>query len=56
MATTGIWKVEKRLDRVIDYVINPEKTTKDSIYKELHNIDDYSNINYETEDNFCIWT
>ena len=50
MATTGIWKVEKRLDRVIDYVINPEKTTKDSIYKELHNIDDYSNINYETED------
>ena len=35
MATTGIWKVEKRLDRVIDYVINPEKTTKDSIYKKL---------------------
>lgn len=50
MATTGIWKAEKRLDRVIDYVINPEKTTKDSIYKELHNIDDYNNINYETEE------
>ena len=36
MATTGIWKVEKRLDHVIDYVINPEKTMKDGDYQELH--------------------
>ena len=30
MATTGIWKVEKRLDHVLDYVMNPEKTTTDN--------------------------
>ena len=41
MATTGIWKVEKRLDHVIDYVINPEKTMKDRDYQELHKLDGY---------------
>ena len=50
MATTGIWKVEKRLDHVIDYVINPEKTTKDGDYQELHKLDGYEKLNYETEE------
>ena len=26
MATTGIWKIEKRLDNVLDYTTNVEKT------------------------------
>ena len=33
MATTKIWKVQKRLDRVIDYATNEEKT-KNEFYKE----------------------
>ena len=37
IATTGIWKIEKRLDNVIDYTTNIEKTInsdygKDSYY------------------------
>jgi len=50
MATTGIWKIEKRLDHVIDYVSNPEKTTKISeSYKELHQFSEYDNLNFNTE-------
>jgi len=49
MATTGIWKVEKRLDHVIDYVVNPEKTTKVD-YQELHKLEEYSNSSYNTEE------
>ena len=45
IATTGIWKIEKRLDNVIDYTTNIEKTInsdygKDSYY-DLHNVIDY---------------
>ena len=34
MATTKIWKVQKRLDHVIDYATNEEKT-KNKFYKEI---------------------
>lgn len=55
MATTGIWKIEKRLDHVIDYVSNPEKTTKDSeSYQELHKLNEYDNLNYNTEEELYI--
>lgn len=51
MATTGIWKIEKRLDHVIDYVSNPEKTTKESeSYQELHQFSEYDNLNFNTEE------
>ena len=50
MATTGIWKVEKRLDHVIDYVINPEKTTKEESYQELHKFSEYESLNYNSEE------
>jgi len=51
MATTGIWKIEKRLDHVIDYVSNPEKTTKISeSYQELHQFSEYDNLNFNTEE------
>lgn len=51
MATTGIWKIEKRLDHVIDYVSNPEKTTIDSkSYQELHQFSEYDSLNFNTEE------
>ena len=53
MATTGIWKIDKRLDNVITYTTNVEKTTKESndsnSYNELHNVIDYIESNYKTE-------
>ena len=54
MATTGIWKVEKRLDHVLDYVMNVDKTTKLShdskVYQELHCMKEYSNMDYNSEE------
>ena len=48
MATTGIWKIEKRLDHVIDYTTNIEKTLNSDYgkeaYKELHNVIELSLI------------
>lgn len=41
MATTKIWKVEKRLDHVIDYATNEEKT-KNKFYKEIQ--DDFYSV------------
>ena len=41
MATTKIWKVEKRLDHVIDYATNEEKT-KNKFYKEAQ--DDFYSV------------
>lgn len=57
MATTGIWKVEKRLDHVIEYVMNPEKTIKDdcnAFYQELHNSEEYESIGFNTEESCYI--
>lgn len=53
MATTGIWKVTKRLDHVIDYVMNPEKTIKDDdnkCYRELHGFEEFENLGFNTEE------
>ncbi|MDL2274086.1 relaxase/mobilization nuclease domain-containing protein [Oscillospiraceae bacterium OttesenSCG-928-G22] len=40
MATTSIWHVKHRLDRVLDYVVNPEKTRPDAAHgfllRDLH--------------------
>ena len=52
MATTGIWKVKTRLDNVIRYIENEEKTLNDNSYKELHNLKEYLDTNIETE-NIC---
>ena len=45
MATTGIWKIGKRLDNVIVYTTNVEKTKNSEYGKEsyydLHNVIDY---------------
>ena len=36
MATTSLWKVENRIDKVISYTTNAEKTENKDIYKALH--------------------
>lgn len=46
MATTSIWAVKKRLDHVIDYAVNPDKTTE---HHARH--DDLGNVlSYATQD------
>ncbi len=53
MATTSIWKIEKRLDHVITYTTNPDKTSKES-YKELHNVIEYATASYKTEEQLYV--
>ena len=58
MATTGIWKIEKRLDNVLEYTTNVEKTKnseygKDSYY-DLHNVIEYVEADYKTEKQYYV--
>lgn len=55
MATTSIWKIDKRLDHVIKYTTNPEKTTNEA-YKELHNVIEYTKASYKTEEQLYVTT
>ena len=48
MATTKIWKIDKRLDNVVDYVVN-EKKTDSSSYYNLHKVVEYVKASYKTE-------
>lgn len=58
MATTGIWKIEKRLDHVIDYTTNVEKTINEEYgldnYKDLHNVLEYATSDYKTEKQYYV--
>ena len=58
MATTGIWKISKRLDHVLDYTANVEKTLNSEYgvdsYKELHNVIDYATADYKTEKQYYV--
>lgn len=38
MAVTAIWSIKGRVDHIIDYVMNPQKTTED--VSSLHAIED----------------
>ena len=49
MATTSLWKVEKRLDKVIKYTTNAEKTENKEWYKDLHNTIGYAKADFKTE-------
>ena len=52
MATTGIWKIEGRLDNVIRYTTDINKTENpnyNSSYLELHNVIEYTKSDYKTE-------
>lgn len=49
MATTSLWKVENRLDKVIKYTTNAEKTENKDWYKDLHNTIEYTKADFKTE-------
>ena len=53
MATTGIWKVEKRLDHTLNYIMDLEKTKNSdygkSSYLELHKLKEYESTDYKNE-------
>ena len=59
MATTGIWKVTKRLDHVLDYIMDIDKTNiniESDIYKELHNFKDNNNFDLNNEEECYVST
>ncbi len=52
MATTSLWEIYQRLDRVIIYTTNEAKTTKEidsNLYKALHNVIEYAKADFKTE-------
>lgn len=58
MAVTSIWKIEKRLDHVIKYISNIEKTinlgVNNESYFELHHLKEYKYSNYNTEKQYFV--
>jgi hypothetical protein len=58
MATTAIWDVADRLDRVIDYAANPEKTENLVFssygFQSLQNVLDYTQQDAKTEKQFYV--
>ena len=54
MATTGLWKVTSRLDKVIDYISDAEKTHNEEFLKSLHNVIDYAKSDYKTEKQYYV--
>lgn len=55
MATTKIWKIDKRLDNVVDYVVNEKKTDSNSYYN-LHRVAEYVKASYKTEQQLYVTT
>lgn len=58
MATTAIWDVTDRLDRVIDYATNPNKTENldyyDTVFQGLRNVLEYTQEDVKTEQQFYV--
>ena len=58
MATTAIWDVKDRLDRVIDYATNPGKTENldfpDAVFQGLRDVLDYTQEDLKTEKQFYV--
>lgn len=58
MATTSLWKVENRLDKVIKYTSDIEKTKNKNyetdLYKSLHNTIEYTKADFKTEKQFYV--
>ena len=58
MAVTSIWKIEKRLDHVLDYTSNLEKTINEEYsiaYNDLHNAIEYIESDYKTESKYYVY-
>ena len=58
MATCAIWRISDRLDKVIDYTTNINKTKKDDNtyieYTDLHKTPEYAKSNYKTEEQYYV--
>lgn len=58
MATTSIWKVENRLDKVINYTTDFVKTKNKnydkSLYQGLHNTIEYAKADFKTEKQYYV--
>ena len=58
MATTAIWKVSSRLDHVLDYVMNIEKTKRENankdMYYSLHTFKEFEEMDFTTEEQLLI--
>lgn len=55
MATTKIWSVKGRIDRVITYASNPDKTlyTEEDL-QVLRDVMDYAMLDYKTEKQYYV--
>ena len=53
MAYTSIWKIDSRLDNVLNYTINEMKTFNEN-YQDLHNVIDYVGADYKTEKQYFV--
>ena len=54
MAVTSMWSIKGRADKVLNYVINPEKTTAENIkmlseYHAVDNVLEYAVDDFKTE-------
>ena len=58
MATTKIWDIKGRLDSLIKYAANPDKTDgknfDEGAIKALHNVMDYASDDYKTEERIYV--
>lgn len=58
MATTSLWKVEARLDKVLKYISNIEKIKNknytNDLYRSLHNTIEYAKADFKTEKQFYV--
>lgn len=57
MAVTSIWKINSRLDQVLNYVANKNKTFNQeygNVYDNLHNLIDYVGAEYKTEKQYYV--
>lgn len=56
MATTSLWEIHQRLDKVIDYTTNEQKTKEVSqeLYKALHNTIEYAKADFKTEEQLYV--
>ena len=53
MAVTKIWAIKKRLDNVVDYVVNEKKTNAENYYN-LHKVVEYAKASYKTEEQLYV--
>lgn len=58
MATTSLWEVHQRLDKVIKYTTNIEKTKNqeyaEGLYQSLHNVVEYVKSDFKTEKQYYV--